>query len=509
MANFMQMGLQAAQQRNVAEAVGWFQRAHQENPADPVARAWLGQCLCSLGRRLEGVDHLVKAGRQLLDGARASKDTSKVMEVIAQLQGWGAFESALEFARGLVEIDGGNPRAHQLLAVTCGQINLTDEALGAVAEALRLAPGHQMLLVLQASLEADAKRFAAAKARLVGVLAQSPGPREAFRAHKELARVLDGMGEYGAVFAHLEAAARLALTLPEYAQQDPAMVPAMVAQNQAGFTRELMGRWAGETFAETPRAPVFIMGFFRSGTTLTQEVLDVHPDVLVADEAGLLWAMQQELHRMAPSSGSVAQKLDRLDLAGIARLRAVYWTMARGRYGTAVDRGVFVDKYTMNTVDVGLINTVFPDAKVVFVMRDPRDVCLSCVMQLMTPTPSTRHLLTLADTAALYAKVMAWWIAAREMLTVDCLEIRYEDAVEAFEPTFQRLFSFLDLAWDPEVLRFHEHAVGKFVASPSRNQVAQPLYSSSVARWRRYETELSAVSVELAPFIDKFHYRDL
>lgn len=507
MANFMQLGLQAAQQRNVVEATGWFQRAHQENPADPVARAWLGQCLCSLGRRLEGVDHLVKAGRQLLDGARASKDTSKVMEVIAQLQGWGAFEHALEFARGLVEIDGGNARAHQLLAVTCGQINLTDEALGAVAEALRLAPGHQMLQVLQASLEADAKRFTSAKARLVEVLAKSPGPREAFRAHKELARVLDGLGEYGAVFGHLEAAAKLAMTLPEYAQQDPAMIPAMIEQNEAGFTRELMGRWAGKTFADTPRAPVFVMGFFRSGTTLTQEVLDVHPDVLVADEAGLLWAMQQELHRMEPGTATVAQKLDRLDQAGIARLRAVYWSMARGRYGTAVDRGVFVDKYTMNTIDVGLINTVFPDAKIVFVLRDPRDVCLSCVMQLMVPTPSTRHLLTLAETAGLYAKVMNWWIAAKDRLSVDCLEFRYEDAVEAFEPTFQGLFAFLGLAWDPEVLRFHEHAVGKFIASPSRNQVAQPLYSSSVARWRRYEAELSTVSGVLAPFVDRFHYR--
>ncbi|WP_309646679.1 sulfotransferase [Phenylobacterium sp.] len=506
MATFMQLGVQAAQARNVTEAVGWFQRAHQENPADPVARAWLGQCLCSLGRRLEGVDHLVKAGRLLAQAARVSKDTSKVMEVIGQLQGWGAFAPALELARALVEIDGGNPRAHQLLAVTCGQINLTEEALVAVAEALRLAPGHQMLLVLQASLEADAKQFEAAKARLTEVLAKAPGAREAFRAHKEMARVLDGLGEYDAVFAHLEAAAKLAPTLPEFAQQDARIIPEMIRQNEAGFSAELMGRWAGVAFAETPRAPVFIMGFFRSGTTLTQEVLDVHPDVFVADEAGLLWDMQRELHRMDSAPGTVAEKLARLDEAGIGRLRATYWNLARGRYGDVVDRGLFVDKYTMNTIDVGLISTVFPDAKVVFVLRDPRDVCLSCVMQLMNPTPATRHLLTLEDTAAFYAQVMAWWLSVRERLSVEYLEFRYEDAVESFEPTFQRVFAFLGLSWDPKVVEFHERAVGKFIASPSRNQVAQPLYSSSVARWRRYTAELSSASAPLTMFIDAFHY---
>jgi len=92
---------------------------------------------------------------------------------------------------------------------------------------------------------------------------------------------------------------------------------------------------------------------------------------------------------------------------------------------------------------------------------------------------------------------------------VEYLEFRYEDAVEAFEPTFQRVFAFLGLSWDPQVLKFHERAVGKFIASPSRNQVAQPLYSSSVARWRRYETELSAITSVLTMFIDEFHYPKL
>lgn len=284
------------------------------------------------------------------------------------------------------------------------------------------------------------------------------------------------------------------------------MIPDLIRRNRDGFTAELMGRWAGHSFPESPRAPVFVMGFYRSGTTLSQEVLDAHPDVFVADEAGLLWAMQQALNRMDPSPASMPEKLARLDHEGVAKLRAAYWAAARGRYGSQIDTPVFVDKYTLNTVDVGLINTVFPDAKVLFVMRDPRDVCLSCVMQLMVPTPSTRHLLTLPETAALYAQVVNWWIAAKEMLTLQVLEFRYEDAVDSFDATFKPIFEFLGLAWDPEVVNFHKRAAGKFIASPSRNQVAQPLYSTSVARWRRYERDVGTVSEVLAPFIEHFRY---
>jgi len=507
MTNYMQLGLKAAQARNAAEALGWFQRAHEQDPADAQARAWLGQSLCAVGQRLDGVAHLRGAGAQLLKAAGASGDLTKVFEVISRLHGWSDFAGALELARGAVALNPNHPQAQQLLAVTCGQLNLTEEGLAAVRAAAALAPGHPMLAVFQASLEADAKRYPEARARLESVLAAAPPAREAHRAHKELARVLDAQGEYGAVFSHLETAGALALTLPEYTAQDPRLIPAMVSTNAAGFTSGLLGRWAGQAFADGRSAPVFVMGFFRSGTTLTQEALDVHPDVFVADEAGLLWQVQRELQQMDPSNSSLAEKLGRLDLAGITRLRQAYWRAARGRYGADAEARVFVDKFTMNTVDVGLINCIFPEAKVVFVLRDPRDVCVSCFMQLMVPTPSTRHLLTWRDTAAFYALVMGWWVEIRQHLTLDVLEFRYEDAVSGFEQTFREVFAFLDLAWDPEVLNFHAHAVGKFIASPSRNQVAQPLYSSSVARWRRYEQDVATVSGVLDPFIDRFRYR--
>jgi hypothetical protein len=155
---------------------------------------------------------------------------------------------------------------------------------------------------------------------------------------------------------------------------------------------------------------------------------------------------------------------------------------------------------------LGLINCIFPDAKVVFVMRDPRDVCLSCLLQTMTPTPSTVHLLTWTGTAAFYRQVMEWWMAIKERLALKFIEIRYEDAVTQFESTFRGVFDFLELTWDPAVADFHQQAAGKFIASPSFGQVAQPLYSSSVGRWRHYHAEFAPIESEIGPLVTAFGY---
>ncbi len=515
--------MQAAKARDAITALVWFQRAHEQDPQDPIARAWLGQTLSHLGRRFEGLEHLSAAGQGFLRNAEhvagPARDFGKVFEVLSQIHAHSGFEHGLQLARDLVRAQPDNARAQQVLAASCGQINLGTEALAAIREADRLSPGDPTIEVFRASLEADARQYEAARDRLDAVLerlsatpasadalAQAASARALFRGLKEMARVLDALGEYDAVFPQLEAAASVAPFVPEYAAMRLDVVPELIRRNAAGYTRQGMARFADDGFAEQPRAPVFVMGFFRSGTTLAQEVLRSHPQVFLSDEVGLLRSMEQELHRMQPGLDSVPDKLARLDRAGIVRLRAAYWSAVRGHHGPASERGLFIDKFTLSTVDLGLIGTVFPDARVLFVMRDPRDVCLSCVMQLMVPSHATRHLLSLADTAALYAQVMRWWLQVRDHLPLRHLAFRYEDAVADFEATYRRVFEFIGLDWRDDAHRFHERAPGHYVASPSRNQVAQPLYKSSVARWRRYDKEMAPVQPALAPFVAHFGY---
>jgi len=504
--NPMERAQLAAKARNHGQAVQWFEKALQENPENPQAMLGLGQSLCHLGRRVEGTANLRQGGQYFLQKARQSGDISPLLEVISHLHHWSDFEGALDIGKQAAQINPNDFRCFQVLAVTYSQLNKTNEALLAGQQALTLNPENSMMHILQASLEADAGQNAAARLRLEDTLAYELTPREEFRAHKELARVLDKLGDYAQVFPHLHAAAKVSGALPEISNQNNALIPAMLKANRAGFDRELLGRWSGTEFPNDQPAPVFLVGFMRSGTTLTQEVLDAHPRVLVADEADFIWAMHRELHLMDKAAGDTAAKLRRLDLAGVLHLRDFYWKRVGQRFGDSLGKRLLVDKFTMNTIDLGLINVIFPDAKVVFVMRDPRDVCVSCFMQLMVPSPATVHLLTWRGTAEFYAMVMDWWMHIRQQMTLNFIEFRYEDAVTQFEPTFRRIFAFLGLNWDAGVADFHKHAAGKHIATPSRTQVSQPLYTSSVTRWRHYAPEFAAISEMLKPIIEAFDY---
>lgn len=351
--------------------------------------------------------------------------------------------------------------------------------------------------------------FDAAALRLQAVVANlDASARERYRAYKELARVLDKLRRYDEVFPALAAAAAYIPQLPEFAKQSRNVIPDLLRANLQGYDAELLARWSGVSFDDVRAAPVFVIGFMRSGTTLMQEVLDAHPDVLVADEANFIWAIQDELHKADRSNGSTADKLRNLDRGGIERLRQSYWRRVEGRFGAALSGKVFVDKFTMNTLDIGLINTIFPDAKVLFVMRDPRDVCLSCYMQLLPPTPMTVHLQDWPSTIQVYAQTMDWWLHIKPTLTLRYAEYRYEDIVADFEATFRQVFSFIGLPWDPSVSNFYLRAAEKTISTPSRTQVSQPLYSSSVARWRLYQNEFDSVMNRFRPYLRSFAYTE-
>ncbi|WP_231886593.1 tetratricopeptide repeat-containing sulfotransferase family protein [Methylomonas methanica] len=509
MTPFMQLGQTAVQQKNFSEAVAWFTKAAADSPKDPQIMACLGQSLCWLGKREEGLAHLHQSGQLLLKKARKSRDIGLALDLVDQLQYWNDFPGALGICKQAVQINPGYLRGYQLLALTHSRLNQKKPALAAGRQALKLAPNSAVLSILLATLEAADGLNHEARQRLEKVL-QNPllTAEEQFRANKELARILDKLGEYDRVFVHLHAAAEVAPRLPEVKRQDAGLVPKMLENYKAEFDSELLGHWANADFPANQPAPTFLLGFMRTGTTLTQEVLAAHPDVFVADETDLIASVAKELDRLSNGQGSLPEQLRKLDLTGVLHLRAFYWHRAHALYGDKIGTRLLLDKTTMNTIDLGLINCIFPDAKLVFLLRDPRDVCLSCFMQTMLPTPSTVQLINWKSTARFYAQVMDWWLTIRPQLTMRFIEFRYEDAVFNFEPAFRKVFDFIGLEWDPAVAQFHKKAAEKYIASPSFSQVAQPLYSSSVGRWQHYRAEYTTILPELQIFIEEFGYEN-
>ena len=495
----------ALQRDDLAEAAIWFERALANDPSDATIRVWLGQCLCGIGRRFEGCALLRDAGAALLQIANGPEHVPMLLELANELQHWSDFPGSLPLAEAAIRLDPASAEGHRTIALSHGQLNRPAEAARSAGEALRLAPGDAGLGVLTASLVADAGQHAQAQSRLDTMLTEGLAPSEAFRAHKELARVFDRLGAFAEVFPHLRAAAALAREVPEIAELSLDAMPAIVRENRAAFDQRTLTRWSAENLPQERPPPVFLVGFMRSGTTLTQQVLAAHPDAFVSDEVDLVSATLRELHRIVPGRMSTAEKLRRLDRSGVVALRGFYWQRAHDRHGP-IAAPVFIDKFTMNVVDAGFIGTIFPDARLIFVQRDPRDVCLSSHMQLMMPTLTTVQLLDWERTVRFYAQVMEWWLYIRPLLPMPVLDFRYEDAVSNFEPTFRRVLEFSGLAWDPRVAAFHERAQGRFIASPSRGQVARPLYASSVARWQHYAAEFAPLAGVLQPYVAAFGY---
>lgn len=129
-------------------------------------------------------------------------------------------------------------------------------------------------------------------------------------------------------------------------------------------------------------------------------------------------------------------------------------------------------------------------------------------MQSFVPTVAMIHFDSIAGSAALYARVMDCWLAARELPGVDALELRYEDLVGDLEAQARRAVAKLGLSWDPAVLRYREGVAGRYISTPSRQDVAKPMFSRARGRWRRYEAQLEPVLPVLTPYVRALGYPD-
>ena len=152
------------------------------------------------------------------------------------------------------------------------------------------------------------------------------------------------------------------------------------------------------------------------------------------------------------------------------------------------------DKAPANFFYLGLVALLFPKARVVWCRRDPRDVGVSIFSEnfAVQQTCATR----LEDIAFYYheqERLMRYW---QQALPLPIATVNYEELVADFEPNVRRLLDTLGLPFAPECLAFHEKE--RAVLTPSRWQVRQPLYASSVGRWKRYEPWLGPLLQALA-----------
>jgi hypothetical protein len=212
------------------------------------------------------------------------------------------------------------------------------------------------------------------------------------------------------------------------------------------------------------------------------------------------------LSRAFNDTTSLLQVLEAAAPSQLRQSRENYFRFTELFIGKAIGDKLLIDKNPALNVLIPAVVRIFPEARFLVALRDPRDVCLSCFMQHLSMNPVSSAYLTLEGTVTQYASVMGFWRAMLARMRNPSLEIRYEDLVEDLPAAARRVLDFLEVGWDPRVLQFHEHARSRPVRSPSYSDVGKPLFKTAVGRWRNYEKYLEPLQQKLAPFIEAHGY---
>jgi hypothetical protein len=246
---------------------------------------------------------------------------------------------------------------------------------------------------------------------------------------------------------------------------------------------------------------VFLLGFPRSGTTLLEQVLASHPDIEALEERETLSAAMRAFL-------ATPRDLDRLAAATEAELRPLrqaYWDRVRDE-GARVEGQVFVDKHPLNTLKLPLIARLFPDARILFARRDPRDVVLSCYRRRFVMSGSGYQLLTLPGAAAYYDAAMQIAERMAPALEARTHVVRHEALIEDFDGVVGAVCDFLGLAWTDDLRAFSARTQDRGIATPSAAQLAGGLSAEGIGQWRRYRQQMAPALPKLRPWVERFGY---
>lgn len=491
----------------VNAAIQLFNRLLAINPDH--AEGLRGQALAlrSIGNRAQAIEFLARAVALRPEEGAWHFDLAQLLEARQDLA--GAFVSYVNAEH----LDPSDARAPGRIAMLARRLRDYDASRAAAGRALALEPNQPRALLALSDDAADAGRLEEAEdlARRVAETCRS----QIFKAmawHR-IGRIHERAGRHAEAFAaHTRANEIKASTKTATKAINTPILPFEPSLNYA----ERYKAWARERYDDGIPAPVVLCGFVRCGTTMVEQMLAAHPRIATSDEMPLFAPVRAQLEKMWKLQSQVnagADPLESLTEGQVRKLRGVYRGVLEhsagegGALGVAPPEGVvLVDKHALRTLDLGLLNRLFPEARVIFMVRDPRDVCLSAFTQDFVVNATMARFLSMETTVRFYERVMRFWLALREMLTIDVLEVRYEDLVRDFGTWGPRIVEFAGVEWEESVGRFHDMARERAVRTASYRAVTEPLNDRSIGRWKNYREQLAPVLERLEPYVEAFGY---
>lgn len=479
-----------------AAALGLYQRASEDYSEEPEAWRRLAALLARLGR----LEEAMAAYENALDLAPDVYPTLLAAGGAALAMGdLDAAERLCRRAGTLRPLEAEPAAALAAIAArrgdAAGARRLATQALTRKPTAITA----QLALARAELLEGEA---AAAAGRCAGLLEQGPLDPGARIGLLELrAEALDAADRCAEAFADYEA--RNALL----AQTHRASAALPSGETRTDQARRLARSLRG-TAPERPSgaegagdAPAFLLSFPRSGTTLLEKALAGHSAFATLEEVDVLGPLAAPF---LEEPGGL-ERLAALSPQARGDLRKAYEAGVAAHLGPAAAGRRVIDKLPLHTLSLPVIAALFPQAKVLFALRDPRDVVLSSFRRRFRINPAMYELLTLEGAARFYDAVMDLADAARTVLPLRVLEVRHEAVVADFRSEAESMLAFLGAGWEEGVAGFAERARA-LPRTPSDPQIARGLNAEGVGAWRRYAAPMAPALPILAPWVERFGY---
>jgi tetratricopeptide (TPR) repeat protein len=457
------LGLALIKKGRVLEAQECFSRAISIRPKFAEAHGNLGNMLRVIGRNEQAESSLRRALK-----LNPSNEAVRCGFAAVLIHRGALDEAKLQFGKALKS----KPRCRDAL-IGLGQIASLEGQFGEAEDFLKRAleidpdatSAWSHLARLRKMTPADSDWIE----RVKDLADRTTDPVNEANLRYAMGKYYDDVEEYDSAFKNFQRANSLLKPLAkEYAREAHEHFVDEVTRSN---TREALASAAANGGSDS-RLPVLVAGMPRSGTSLVEQIIASHPLAFGAGEL-TFWTAVVKDHEGEIRNGTLSDVVRRQVAGDYLRELARHSKEARR----------IVDKAVDNIEYLGMIHTVFPQARFIYVRRDPIDTCLSCYFQQFSTSLSfTLDLETLAHYYRQFHRIIAHWRAVLPPAVL--LEVPYEELVADQETWTRRIIDFVGLEWDERCLNFHR--TDRPVATASAWQVRQKIYRGSVERWRKY-----------------------
>ncbi len=475
-----------------------FAELLREAEVHPLALVGMGSLLRQQGRLRDAILHCDAAIRADPRCAEAWLERAFI------LNAGGSFPAAADCYRQVLTLEPDNAQAHAGLAGLAARDGDPDRARLHGEAALAAEPGNALAATALAVVELEAGNAAAAR-DLLGPLAITPGrpSPERIQLLTTYGDALARCGDADTAYAAYSAAQAAYTALHEPPPGTRETHRDLIQRIKAEVSPAPHAAWRQPAPPAPPEAAarhVFLLGYPRSGTTLVENVLASLPAVSALEERPTL--VESDRAFLAEPGGIT--RLAGLPPADLADHVRAYWDKVRAA-GIEPAGQTFVDMDPLKATRLPLIARLFPQARILIMRRDPRDVVLSCFRTSFALTSAALEFTSLKRAARHYAAMMELIEVARSCLPLAFHEVDYHALVRDFDGTTRQLCAFLDLPWDASLRRFDRTARDRGVATASASQVRRGLYDGR-GQWEPFARHFEPVLPILQPWIENLGY---